>query len=138
MGFCGLLRHDHWWARPSTGGATRERRARPYLLGALGESFPERGVDPIVIDGSPADAREVDFACGRRGHRAVSTCAHATPYLLGGAQNAPRGGGHGAAALLWIYWQDGKHLLGTARPDNPYQTRIDTYADEAFAEGCAA
>ena len=29
----------------------------------------------------------------------------------------------------------GKHLLATAQPDNPYQAWIDTYADEAFAEG---
>ena len=42
------------------------------------------------------------------------------------------------AALLpcfWIYWEVGKHLLGIAAADNPYQAWIDTYADEAFAEG---
>jgi hypothetical protein len=42
------------------------------------------------------------------------------------------------AALLpcfWIYWEVGKHLLGTAGPDNPYQSWIDIYADEAFADG---
>jgi len=42
------------------------------------------------------------------------------------------------AALLpcfWIYWKVGCHLLEVARPDNPYQAWIDTYADEGFAEG---
>jgi thiaminase/transcriptional activator TenA len=42
------------------------------------------------------------------------------------------------AALLpcfWIYWEVGSHLLAIARPDNPYQAWIDTYADEAFAQG---
>jgi thiaminase/transcriptional activator TenA len=29
----------------------------------------------------------------------------------------------------------GKHLLAGAAADNPYQAWIDTYADEAFAEG---
>ena len=64
------------------------------------------------------------------------TCAHYTHYLLALAHNVPYG--VAVAALLpcfWIYWEVGKHLLGTARPDNPYQTWIDTYADEAFAEG---
>ena len=42
------------------------------------------------------------------------------------------------AALLpcfWIYGEVGKHLLAVARPANPYQAWIDTYADEAFADG---
>ena len=64
------------------------------------------------------------------------TCAHYTHYLLGVAYNAPYE--VSVAALLpcfWIYWEVGKHLLETAKPDNPYQAWIDTYADEAFAEG---
>jgi thiaminase/transcriptional activator TenA len=64
------------------------------------------------------------------------TCAHYTHYLLALAHNAPYE--VAVAALLpcfWIYWEVGKHLLGTAQPDNPYQSWIDTYADEAFAEG---
>ena len=64
------------------------------------------------------------------------TCAHYTHYLLAVAYNAPYE--VAVAALLpcfWIYWEVGKHLLGTAAPDNPYQAWIDTYADEAFAEG---
>ena len=45
-------------------------------------------------------------------------------------------GGGGAAALLLDQLGVGKHLLRrTAQPDNPYQAWIDTYADEAFAEG---
>ncbi|MGH6944153.1 MAG: thiaminase II, partial [Geminicoccaceae bacterium] len=64
------------------------------------------------------------------------TCAHYTHYLLALAHNAPYE--VSVAALLpcfWIYWEVGKHLLEIARPDNPYQAWIDTYADEAFAEG---
>jgi thiaminase/transcriptional activator TenA len=64
------------------------------------------------------------------------TCAHYTHYLLALAYNAPYE--VSVAALLpcfWIYWEVGKHLLETAQPDNPYQAWIDTYADEAFAEG---
>jgi thiaminase (transcriptional activator TenA) len=64
------------------------------------------------------------------------TCAHYSHYLLALAHNAPYE--VVVAALLpcfWIYWEVGKHLLNTARPNNPYQAWIDTYADEAFAEG---
>jgi thiaminase/transcriptional activator TenA len=64
------------------------------------------------------------------------TCAHYTHYLLALAYNAPYE--VSVAALLpcfWIYWEVGKHLLETAQPNNPYQAWIDTYADEAFAEG---
>ena len=64
------------------------------------------------------------------------TCAHYTHYLLAMAHNAPCE--VAVAALLpcfWIYWEVGKHLLRTAQSDNPYQAWIDTYADEAFAEG---
>jgi thiaminase/transcriptional activator TenA len=64
------------------------------------------------------------------------TCAHYTHYLLALAHNAPYE--VSVAALLpcfWIYWEVGKHLLTIARPGNPYQAWIDTYADEAFAAG---
>ena len=64
------------------------------------------------------------------------TCAHYTHYLLALAHNAPYE--VSVAALLpcfWIYWEVGKHLLEVARPGNPYQAWIDTYADEAFADG---
>jgi len=64
------------------------------------------------------------------------TCAHYTHYLLALAHNAPYE--VSVAALLpcfWIYWEVGKHLLEVARPDNAYQAWIDTYADEAFADG---
>jgi len=64
------------------------------------------------------------------------TCAHYTHYLLALAHNAPYE--VSVAALLpcfWIYWEVGKHLLATAQPGNPYQAWIDTYADEAFAQG---
>jgi thiaminase (transcriptional activator TenA) len=64
------------------------------------------------------------------------TCAHYTHYLLGLAYNAPYEVSVGALLpCFWIYWEVGKHLLGIAAPDNPYQKWIDTYADEAFAEG---
>ena len=64
------------------------------------------------------------------------TCAHYTHYLLATAYNAPYE--VSVAALLpcfWIYWEVGKHLLTTAKPNHPYQAWIETYADEAFAEG---
>jgi thiaminase/transcriptional activator TenA len=64
------------------------------------------------------------------------TCAHYTHYLLATAYNAPYE--VSVAALLpcfWIYWEVGKHLLATTEPNNPYQAWIDTYADEAFADG---
>jgi thiaminase/transcriptional activator TenA len=64
------------------------------------------------------------------------TCAHYTHYLLGLAYNAPYE--VSVAALLpcfWIYWEVGKHLFAVAASDNPYQNWIDTYADEAFAQG---
>jgi thiaminase/transcriptional activator TenA len=68
--------------------------------------------------------------------RPSPTCAHYTHYLLALAYNAPYE--VSVAALLpcfWIYWEVGKHLLAIASPKNPYQAWIDTYADEAFAEG---
>ena len=64
------------------------------------------------------------------------TCEHYTHYLLALAHNAPYA--VSVAALLpcfWIYREVGSHLLAIARPGNPYQAWIDTYADEAFAEG---
>ena len=64
------------------------------------------------------------------------TCQHYTHYLLALAHNAPYE--ISVAALLpcfWIYWEVGTHLMNAAAPDNPYQPWIDTYADEAFAEG---
>jgi thiaminase/transcriptional activator TenA len=64
------------------------------------------------------------------------TCQHYTHYLLALAHNAPYE--VSVAALLpcfWIYWEVGSHLLDIAAPDNPYQAWIDTYADEAFAQG---
>lgn len=64
------------------------------------------------------------------------TCSHYIHYLVSTAHNAPYE--ISVAALLpcfWIYWQVGEHLLGIAKPDNPYQAWIDTYADDEFAEG---
>jgi thiaminase/transcriptional activator TenA len=67
---------------------------------------------------------------------ASPTCQHYTHYLLALAHNAPYE--VSVAALLpcfWIYWEVGSHLLDIAAADNPYQPWIDTYADEAFAQG---
>jgi thiaminase/transcriptional activator TenA len=64
------------------------------------------------------------------------TCSHYIHYLLSTAHTAPYE--VSVAALLpcfWIYWEVGRHLLEIAKPDNPYQAWIDTYADDAFAEG---
>jgi thiaminase (transcriptional activator TenA) len=64
------------------------------------------------------------------------TCAHYTHYLLAVAHNAPYEVAVGALLpCFWIYWEVGKHLLGTAAANNPYQAWIDTYADEAFGDG---
>jgi thiaminase/transcriptional activator TenA len=76
---------------------------------------------------SPAEAAAIEPS---------PTCAHYTHFLLALAHNAPYE--VSVAALLpcfWIYWEVGKHLLAIARPDDPYQAWIDTYADEVFAEG---
>jgi thiaminase (transcriptional activator TenA) len=67
---------------------------------------------------------------------ASPTCAHYTHFLLAVAHNAPYE--VAVATLLpcfWIYWEVGKHLYGIAKADNPYRPWIDTYADEAFADG---
>ena len=64
------------------------------------------------------------------------TCEHYTHYLLALAHNAPYE--VSVAALLpcfWIYWEVGTQLFNIAAADNPYQPWIDTYADEAFAQG---
>ena len=64
------------------------------------------------------------------------TCSHYISYLLATAHNEPYE--VSVAALLpcfWIYGEVGKHLLGIAAKDNPYQAWIDTYADEEFEEG---
>jgi thiaminase/transcriptional activator TenA len=64
------------------------------------------------------------------------TAAHYTHYLLALAHNAPYEVSVGALLpCFWIYWEAGKHLLRIAAPSNPYQDWIDTYADEAFADG---
>ena len=64
------------------------------------------------------------------------TCSHYTHYLLALAHNAPyEVAVAGLLPCFWIYCEVGKHLLRIARPDNPYQAWIDTYADESFAEG---
>ena len=63
------------------------------------------------------------------------TCSHYTHYLLSTAYNAPYE--VSIAALLpcfWIYQEVGKHLLSIAKPGNPYQAWIDTYADDDFEE----
>jgi len=63
------------------------------------------------------------------------TCSHYIHYLVSTAHNAPYE--VSVAALLpcfWIYQEVGKHLLAIAKPDNPYQAWIDTYADDDFAE----
>lgn len=45
------------------------------------------------------------------------------------------------AALLpcfWLYWDVGTTIARTARPGNPYQAWIDTYADESFGSAVRA
>ncbi|NJO38364.1 MAG: thiaminase II [Rhizobiales bacterium] len=68
--------------------------------------------------------------------RPSPACSHYTSYLLATAHNAPYE--VAVAALLpcfWIYGEVGRHLLEIAAMNNPYQAWIDTYADEAFAQG---
>ncbi len=61
------------------------------------------------------------------------TCLGYNSFLLATAYHAPYE--VLVAALLpcfWIYWEVGKHIMAVAAPDNPFQTWIDTYADDAF------
>ncbi len=93
----------------------------------------------VVVERALHEGFFKDFGIGPAEAAAIEpspTCAHYIHYLLAQAYRAPYE--VAVAALLpcfWIYWEVGKHLLETARPDNPYQAWIDTYADEAFAEG---
>lgn len=67
------------------------------------------------------------------------TCSHYASFLSSHAFVSPWE--VAVAALLpcfQIYWEVGKHELQTASADNPYQAWIDTYADEAFAQGVRA
>jgi thiaminase/transcriptional activator TenA len=62
-------------------------------------------------------------------------CLSYTSFLLATAYHEPWE--ELMAALLpcfWIYWDVGVAIAREARPDNPYRTWIDTYADEAFAK----
>ena len=88
---------------------------------ALHESFfKDFGIDP-----DQAAAAEPSPTCSHYIHYLVST-AHNAPYEVSVAALLP---------CFWIYWQVGEHLLGIAKPDNPYQAWIDTYADDEFADG---
>jgi thiaminase (transcriptional activator TenA) len=95
--------------------------------------------EAVVVERALHEGFFRDFGITREQAAATEpspTCAHYTHYLVALAHNAPYE--VAVAALLpcfWIYWEVGKHLLSIARPDNPYQAWIDTYADEAFATG---
>jgi thiaminase/transcriptional activator TenA len=63
------------------------------------------------------------------------TCDGYTNFLLAVALK----GGYAelTAAVLpcfRIYWEVGNHIAGVAKPDNPYQAWIDTYANPDFGE----
>lgn len=66
------------------------------------------------------------------------TCYGYTNFLLATALKGSYG--ELTAAVLpcfRIYWEVGSHIAGIARPGNPYQAWIDTYADPAFGEAVA-
>ena len=68
----------------------------------------------------------------------MPTCAHYTHYLLALAHNAPYE--MAVAALLpcfWIYWEVGKHLLETARPDNPIRPGSTPMPTRRSPRACA-
>ncbi|MGI9508277.1 MAG: thiaminase II [Geminicoccaceae bacterium] len=93
----------------------------------------------VVVERSLHEGFFKDFDIGAGQAAATKpspTCSHYISYLLATAHNAPYE--VSVAALLpcfWIYGEVGKHLLGIAAPDNPYQAWIDTYADPEFEEG---
>jgi thiaminase/transcriptional activator TenA len=95
--------------------------------------------EAVVVERALHEGFFRDFGITREQAAATEpspTCAYYTHYLVALAHNAPYE--VAVAALLpcfWIYWEVGKHLLTIARPDNPYQAWIDTYADDAFASG---
>ncbi|MCW6507124.1 TenA family protein [Lichenifustis flavocetrariae] len=62
------------------------------------------------------------------------TCHHYCAFLLATAFREPLP--VLLAALLpcfWIYREVGRHIFGSAAPDNPYRAWIDTYASPEFA-----
>ena len=74
---------------------------------------------------------------GGRGDRALADLRALHPLPAGARpQRALRGRGRGAAALLLDLLGGRQASARRSRGrDNPYQAWIDTYADEAFAEG---
>ena len=101
--------------------------------------FTHSAHECIVVERSLHEGFFKDFdidAARVAGTEPSPTCSHYIHYLLATAHNEPYE--VSVAALLpcfWIYWEVGKHLLTIAKPDNPYQAWIDTYADDDFAEG---
>ena len=87
-----------------------------------GSIFAEFGLDPQAVartDRSPA-------------------CQAYTDFLIATAQTEPYESL--IAAILpcfWVYWDVGTAIAGSAAPNNPYQTWIDTYADPGFGEAVA-
>lgn len=88
---------------------------------ALHEGFFEKfGLDPaeaVRTEPSPTCEHYCAF---------LEATAHAAPFEVACAALLP---------CFQIYWEVGLHQLRHAAPDNPYQAWIDTYADEAFAQG---
>lgn len=63
------------------------------------------------------------------------TCLNYTNFLLATAHNASFE--ETVAAILpcfWVYWEVGVYIAERASPNNPYQTWIDTYSDDQFAD----
>lgn len=63
------------------------------------------------------------------------TCLNYTNFLLATAHNASFE--ETVAAILpcfWVYWEVGVHIAERASADNPYQTWIETYSDDQFAD----
>jgi thiaminase/transcriptional activator TenA len=87
----------------------------------------------IVVERSLHEHYFAEFGV-RPGAAQSPACAFYTNYLL--ATAAHRSYEEAVAALLpcfWIYREVGHAIHRQARPDNPYQRWIDTYAGEEFA-----
>jgi thiaminase/transcriptional activator TenA len=123
----GLLRPG---ARSDRGARAGQRRPDPVRLERSEAIVVERALHEGFFQRFGVPAAEAAAT------EPSPTCAHYTHYLLALAHNAPyEVAVAGLLPCFWIYWEVGKHLLRVARPDNPYQAWIDTYADEDFAAG---
>ncbi len=76
----------------------------------------------------------IDQAAVSAAQEAPTTLAY-TSYLLATAGAGSYAEGVGVVLpCYWIYWEVGKHLLGSGSPEPRYQRWIDTYSDDEYGE----